>query len=175
MANCIGVGCKRQSKARNLCMKHLMRLRKHGDIERVDKATTHGKTNTPEYFAWLAIKYRCNNPRSKSYSNYGARGIKMCERWANSFEKFIEDMGPRPSNKYSIDRIDNDGNYEPSNCRWADRRTQASNKRNIKRYEYDGKLLTKVEISEKLGVSARTFYRHAQNGNIKSTIKKFSN
>ncbi|MBB6446459.1 hypothetical protein [Bacillus benzoevorans] len=75
------------------------------------------------------MKGRCNNPNDKKYKDYGARGIKVCDRWENSFENFLKDIGKRPSLKYSLDRIDVNGNYEPSNCRWADSVQQARNKR----------------------------------------------
>ena len=82
----------------------------------------------PEYRAWAALRNRCSNPNHDAYKNYGGRGIKVCERW-NDFLAFLEDMGPRPSPKHSIDRINNDGNYEPDNCRWATRSEQCRNMR----------------------------------------------
>lgn len=78
------------------------------------------------YFSMLA---RCYNTNDKGYVNYGGRGISVCEHWRESFDNFANDMGPRPSREYSIDRIDNDGNYEPSNCKWSTDKEQASNRR----------------------------------------------
>jgi hypothetical protein len=84
---------------------------------------------SPEYTAWRHMIDRCKNIKNKHFDDYGGRGITVCERWHNSFENFYADMGPRPSQKHSIDRIDNNCGYEPSNCRWATATTQALNKR----------------------------------------------
>ena len=86
---------------------------------------THGMTSTPEYGIWTGMKRRCLNPRDSHWENYGGRGISICERWLNSFENFYADMGKRPSPDLSIDRYpNNDGNYEPANCRWATKSQQ---------------------------------------------------
>jgi hypothetical protein len=87
------------------------------------------KTRTVEYTAWAAMKDRCYNPKNIRWNCYGGRGIKVCDRWINSFEYFFEDMGVKPSRIYSMDRIDVNGNYEPSNCKWSTSKEQANNRR----------------------------------------------
>lgn len=98
---------------------------------RVEIPTKHGHcprtSQTPEYVTWRGMRSRCNNPKSKAYRYYGARGIKICTRW-NRFGKFLLDMGSRPKGK-TLDRINNDGDYEPGNCRWATNDEQRKNKR----------------------------------------------
>lgn len=96
-----------------------------------EKQTTHNASKTPEYRVWQSMKQRCNNAKAYRYKDYGERGIVVCDRW-NSFECFFEDMGQRPSISHSVDRIDNDGNYEPGNCKWSTRSEQQRNKRPIK-------------------------------------------
>ena len=88
----------------------------------------------PEYQVWSQKKGRCSNKNNKKYPDYGGRGINVCERWTEKgtgYMNFIEDLGPRPSDKHSIGRINNDGNYEPSNCRWETREEQDYNKRTL--------------------------------------------
>jgi hypothetical protein len=89
----------------------------------------HGMTGTVVYQAWLAMKARCGNPNGANYANYGARGITICDRWIESFENFLADMGERPGPGHSLDRIDPNGNYEPGNCRWATSKEQYENRR----------------------------------------------
>jgi hypothetical protein len=105
----------------------------------------HGFTGTSEHGIWMKMKQRCLNPKVKDYKNYGARGIKVCERWQKSFTAFLADMGARPSAESSIERIDNDGNYEPGNCRWATPIEQANNNRHNKYVTFQG---VRVALSE---------------------------
>lgn len=113
------------------------RKRKHGYAA--------GGVIRPEYYTWQMMLARCNNPRAQMYPSYGARGISVCERWL-SFENFLVDMGDRPSDEHSIDRIDVNGNYEPRNCRWAPRHIQCNNKRNTVYVEYEGERLPLAEV-----------------------------
>lgn len=114
--------------------------------------TTHNQSDSREYDVWVSMLQRCNNHQNPSYHRYGARGIIVCEEWNESFEVFIRDMGRRPSPAHSIDRINNNGNYEPLNCRWATRREQARNMRSNVILDYNGKSLCLSEWAEQVGI-----------------------
>jgi len=112
----------------------------------------HMMSDTRSYKAWVGMKKRCNNKKGRNYKDYGGRGIKVCDRWLNSFDNFYADMGESPPNM-SLDRIDNNGNYEPSNCRWATQRKQMNNTRRNVRLTYNGITLNMVEWARRLGIS----------------------
>lgn len=116
-------------------------------------ATTHGLSRTPEYEIWGGIIKRCENKRNKHYADYGGRGIKVCERWRNSFENFLSDMGKRPSPNHSIDRKENNGDYDPGNCRWSTIDEQARNKRNNVRIERNGEVLVLEDWAKRLNIT----------------------
>lgn len=114
---------------------------------------THGSTKTKEYRAWAAMRARCTKETHKSYASYGGRGITVCDRWSDSFENFIADMGLAPSKGFSLDRIDNDKGYSPDNCRWATRVVQASNTRTNKYVEIGADRLSIAEAVRKYGMA----------------------
>lgn len=125
--------------------------------------TTHGLYKTPEYKTWTAMKGRCLCETNRRYSYYGGRGITICNEWVESFENFLKDMGKRPSSSHSIDRIDPNGNYEPSNCRWADKLTQLRNKRSVRDLTLDGVTRPIPEWCEIFKISNVLVYQRIKN------------
>jgi hypothetical protein len=116
------------------------------------RAITHGKSKTRLYTNWSAMVRRCSSPSSKSFQWYGARGITVCDRWRESFENFLADMGPPPSESHTLDRIDNDGNYEPSNCRWATAGEQNRNSRRTRLVTINGKTQCLKDWANEVGI-----------------------
>lgn len=113
---------------------------------------THGQTGTLEYKIWSSIKDRCLNPKQIAYARYGGRGITVCDRWRDDFAAFTADMGPRPSRDHTVDRIDNDGPYEPGNCRWATRTEQSRNQRRTVLVMHNGEQRSLASVCEDLGM-----------------------
>ena len=127
---------------------------------------THGmsRKKVPEYHVWRSMLDRCSNPKLKNYHNYGGRGIVVCQLWRDSFLAFYKDMGLRPSPSHVIDRKDNDGNYEPSNCRWATRRESANNRRTNVPITINGTTKNAAEWSSESGISRHVIVKRFQNG-----------
>lgn len=124
----------------------------------------HGLSKTDEFHIWQGIKKRCLNKKCIAYADYGGRGIVICEEWKDDFISFLNHVGKRPSKMHSIDRIDNEGNYEPGNVRWATDREQASNTRSSKMVTYRGQTLPLIQWVEKLGVSYGRVLSRMQTG-----------
>lgn len=136
-------------------------------------AQTHGMSRSPEYQAWNRMRNRCNYPNDPSFDRYGGRGIKVCLSWMTSFENFIADMGPRPGAGYSVERIDNNGDYEPGNCVWADAKTQARNRRNNRTVSHNGETMTISGWSEATGIPKATIRMRLERGwSVEDTLEK---
>ena len=129
----------------------------------------HGQTRTAEYEAWEHIVQRCTNPKCKVWKDYGGRGITVCAEWRDNFEAFLAHVGKRPSPKHSIDRIDNDGNYEPGNMRWATMTQQHRNFRRNHLITINGETKCMQEWAEVLG----TYYQSIQHKIKRGTLEKF--
>lgn len=127
------------------------------------RMTTHGDYGSREYSAWCAMKTRCFNPRYRRYRDYGGRGITVCDRWRDSYAAFREDMGLCPAG-FTLDRIDTNGPYAPSNCRWASTLTQANNTRVNHRLSLGGQSLTVAQWERQLGFRAGTLKRRLLRG-----------
>lgn len=125
---------------------------------------THGLSKTRAYRTWRQMLDRCYLRTSRSYRLYGARGIRVCARWRRSFTAFMIDMGPKPTSEHSIDRINNDGDYKPSNCRWATRTQQANNTRRTRFVYYRGERLPASVVAARVGIQGRTLLARLARG-----------
>lgn len=127
--SCSIPGCSRPVYGKGWCKLHWQHWRRNGDpLVALRTYERHGKRDAPEYGVWRAMLRRCSSPKDRYYHRYGGRGISVCDRWLHSFTAFIEDLGPRPFPDAQLDRIDNDGNYEPGNCRWVTRKENCANR-----------------------------------------------
>lgn len=117
---------------------------------------THDMAGTPEYQSWIHMKGRCGNPKNPKYSDYGGRGISVCPEWETDFAAFLRDMGRKPSAGFSIERLDVNGNYSPDNCIWADRLTQARNRRYHRMVILDGRAMPLSVACAETGVNYRS-------------------
>ncbi len=148
MRKCEVEGCDGKHVGRGYCKKHYTRYYRYGD-PKITKREIHGLSKLPEYITWMSIKARCYNKNVWQFYRYGGRGIIVCDKWKHSFVAFYKDMGNKPFDRAEIDRIDNDGNYGPSNCRWV---TPMENKRNTMRIKLT---INKAEIIRKLAKSGK--------------------
>lgn len=133
-----------------------------------ERSKTHGMKGTKTYATWMCMRSRCGNENDQDFYNYGARGIKVCERWQKSFENFLEDMGERPEG-FTLDRINSNGDYEPNNCRWATLKEQARNKSTNRRVTYGGQTKTFTEWVELFGEKYSTLWYKCKNANWDTT------
>lgn len=144
-------------------------LTKSCGCDHIKKIKKHGMDGTPVYRTWVSMRNRCNNPNNSAYPKYGGRGIKVCEKWNNSFDSFYRDMGNRPKGM-SIDRIDVNGNYEPNNCRWATCKEQQDNRRNSVFVVIEGVKYTPSEYAELVKLTTS-----GANKKIRREFKRFGN
>jgi hypothetical protein len=128
-----------------------------------DRLRTHGLRDTPEFNVWARMRARCQKSTHPDFEYYGGRGILVCEEWS-SFAQFLADMGKRPSSLHTIDRIDNNGPYCKSNCRWATRKQQANNQRSNMYIEYDGRIQTLAQWSDELSIPYTTLRSRLSKG-----------
>jgi hypothetical protein len=123
-----------------------------------------GARRSPEYRTWLSMLTRCRNPKSDHWPGYGGRGITVCARWNDSYEAFLEDVGRRPSLRHTLDRVDNAGNYEPGNVRWATPREQSRNRRSNRLLEFRGEVATAAEWAERFGLRRSALFLRLSRG-----------
>lgn len=160
---CGSLNCKRSTSCG--CLKN--------ELNR-NRPVTHDKSDSPTYRSWSMMKQRCYNSFVENYQRYGLQGVQVCDRWRDSFEAFLEDMGERPSLRHSIDRYpDKGGNYEPGNCRWATRDQQNRNRRNNVMLTYKGESLCIEDWSDRTGIDISTLRSRLTRGwTIEDAIEK---
>ncbi len=157
LCECGNYTITRKSRVKNLKTRSCGCLRKTIN-------TKHGMSKTSEYSIWENMKSRCYNKKTRSYSDYGKRGIVVCLRWIDSFENFFNDMGKKPAGKYTLDRIDNNKNYSPDNCKWSLLLDQANNKRSTIRVTIDGKTRSLKQWCDVYNLKYKTVYARYKRG-----------
>lgn len=126
--------------------------------------TIHGLSKHPLYFTWNDMLQRCYKVNCKAYPRYGGRGIQVCERWRASVKNFINDVSPKPSSAHTLDRINNDGHYEPGNVRWATRKEQSYNRQNNKKVVFGNNTVLARHLAQEMGVSYERFRWYLRKG-----------
>lgn len=134
-----------------------------GETKSCGKCGVIGTRTLHEYQVWRHMRERCSNPNQWHYHRYGGRGIKVCDRW-KTFANFYADMGPRPSTDHSLDRIDNDGDYSPENCRWATRHDQNRNRCNNRMFSLNGETLCLTDWATRLGIDKWSIIHRLERG-----------
>lgn len=147
--SCSIEGCSNRAVKRTWCQTHYTRWHRHGN-PKITKIEMHGLTKTSEYKIWRQLRQRCYEANDKAYKDYGGRGIKVCERWSK-FSNFLSDMGEKPQGHY-IDRLDNDGDYSPDNCKWVTSKESANNRRTNILIERAGVTKTLAQWCDELGL-----------------------
>jgi hypothetical protein len=137
-----------------------------GCLKLASHNATHGQSKTRLYYIWVSMKARCCNPRNHAFADYGGRGIVVCSEWRDSFESFRDwAIGAGYSNELTLDRYPNqNGNYEPSNCRWATWPQQQRNRRNTRYVEYEGKRVPLAALAESAGIRVTTLHGRLESG-----------
>lgn len=165
---CSVEGCEKPRLTRDYCSSHYHRLRRYGDATYMPPVTDLTGVDRSLYGVWHSMLSRCFNPNVKSYRDYGARGIRVCEGWRYSYRAFVQDLGSRPGLGMTLDRIDNDGNYScghcdqcvangwPANVRWASRLQQAHNSTAVRLLEHAGEALPIAEWTRRRGLGKGT-------------------
>lgn len=157
---CTISGCGKPHSGRGYCYTHFNNFKRRGDPLAEGIHKKHGKTGTPEFFSWSSMKSRCYTKSQDAYPYYGGKGITVCDRWLgrDGLDNFVADMGTRPSKEHSLDRIDSKGNYEPNNCRWATKTTQANNQSRNRKITWNGETHGVAEWVRKLGLKFNSKY-----------------
>lgn len=137
-----------------------------GCLQLLPRYKTHGMSYSREYRIFDAMQARCARKSHVGYKNYGGRGVKVCDRWVNNFAQFIEDMGLPPSDKHTLDRIDSNGDYEPSNCKWSTMLEQQRNRRNTLYIISDGKKMRLTEYAEDNSMTYSAAYMRLSRGQL---------
>jgi hypothetical protein len=164
--------CKRVHYGKGYCTKHYQRFIRTGSPFIDREQESHGMSNSPIYKKWMGMKKRCQNPNDISYHLYGGRGITVCEEW-QSFSNFYRDMGKTFKEGLSLERIDNEKGYFKDNCKWITMFEQASNKRNVKMYSYNGLTMHLADWAKKIGMKKGTLHYRLRNGwSFKDAITK---
>lgn len=130
----------------------------------------HGKSYSKEYRAWVNMIARCENESRELFHRYGGRGITVCARWRSIFEAFLEDIGPAPKASAQLDREDNDGNYEPSNCRWVTPKQNANNRSSNRVIAFDGLEMTLSEWADHVGIHKNTLIKRLSKWSLEKSL-----